>query len=144
MIRRLAVVLVAIPLMVALSLSCGPEETPEQRLARLRDAHEIIPVGYTTITDPDGTPRMIVDLQVAQLRVTANDGQARVHVRGKLDLHDTVPANPPVDLIDRAVHEAGFNFNQKTVALLGLAVWLARKAKARRIRAATTRPTATS
>jgi len=103
MIRRLAVVLVAVPLTVTLFLSCGPEETPEQRLARLRDAHEIIPVGYTTITDPDGTPRMIVDLQVTNqggeplealtvlVRATGPDGVERLARRVTLDLEGLRP-----------------------------------------------------
>ncbi len=103
MIRRLVIALVAVPLVVALSLSCGPEETPEQELARLRDAHEIIPVGYTTITDPDGTPRMIVDLQVTNqggeplnaltvlVRVTGADGVERLARRVTLDLEGLRP-----------------------------------------------------
>jgi hypothetical protein len=103
MIRRLAIALVAIPLVVALSLSCGPDETPEQKLARLRDAHEIIPVGYTTITDPDGTPRMVVDLQVTNqggepldqltvlVRVTGADGVERLAEHVTLDLEGLRP-----------------------------------------------------
>lgn len=103
MIRRLVVALIAVPLIVALSLSCGPEETPEQKLARLRDAHEIIPVGYTTITDPDGTPRMVIDLQVTNqggepldqltvhVRVTGADGVERLADNVTLDLEGLRP-----------------------------------------------------
>jgi len=103
MFRRLIIVAVAVPLVVALSLSCGPEETPEQKLVRLRDAHEIIPVGYTTITDPDGVPRMIVDLQVTNqggeplealtvlVRVTGADGVERLARRVTLDLEGLRP-----------------------------------------------------
>jgi hypothetical protein len=47
------------------SISCGPEETPEQRLERLRYNHEIYPVGTTTLHDDEGNPTLLVDLNVA-------------------------------------------------------------------------------
>ncbi len=48
-----------------MTIACGPEETPEQRLERLRYNHEIYPVGTTTLYDEEGTPTLLVDLNVA-------------------------------------------------------------------------------
>jgi hypothetical protein len=45
--------------------ACGPKETPEQRLERLRYNHEIYPVGTTTLYDEGGNPTLLVDLNVA-------------------------------------------------------------------------------
>ena len=45
-------------------LGCGPRLTPEQLTRKLRLAHEIVPVGFTTIHDADGTPSLVVDLRV--------------------------------------------------------------------------------
>ena len=45
--------------------SCGPDETPEQKLERLRYNHEIFPVGTTTLHDDEGNPTLLVDLNIA-------------------------------------------------------------------------------
>lgn len=45
-------------------LACGPRETPEQHLARLRRAHNIIPTGATTVVNAEGMPRLVVDLRI--------------------------------------------------------------------------------
>jgi hypothetical protein len=45
-------------------VGCGPRETPEQRLATLRAAHDIVPTAWANTTDADGNPRLVVDLRV--------------------------------------------------------------------------------
>jgi len=58
--------IVGIALIATFTLSgCGPEETPEQKLERLRYNHEIYPVGTTTLYAEDGTPTLLVDLNIA-------------------------------------------------------------------------------
>ena len=52
--------------LIALALvACGPRETPEQHLARIRRAHDIIPTGATTVENSEGLPRLVVDLRIA-------------------------------------------------------------------------------
>jgi hypothetical protein len=63
--KRLITILVGAALMAPLLISCGDEETPEQRIARLRSRHEIFPAGITTLTDGVGYPTLVVDVQVA-------------------------------------------------------------------------------
>lgn len=82
---------------------CGPEETPEQRLARLRAAHEIYPVAATTVFDAAGAPTLLVDLQVANqggealglltvvVRVVGGDGVVTHSGRVTLDLEGVRP-----------------------------------------------------
>ena len=50
---------------VILLPGCGEKETPEQRVERLRYNHEIFPVAAKTLYDSDGSPTLLVDLQVA-------------------------------------------------------------------------------
>ncbi len=51
--------------LVTLTLvACGPRGTPEQHLARLRRAHDIIPTGATTVEDAEGRSRLVVDLRI--------------------------------------------------------------------------------
>ena len=45
-------------------VGCGPRETPEQHLARLRRSHDIIPTGAATVTNSEGMPRLVVDLRI--------------------------------------------------------------------------------
>lgn len=101
--RRLLTAIFATPLALVLCLSCGPDETPEQRLARLRDAHEIIPVAYTTIRDADDQPTLVIDLSITNhgtepfpkltvmVRVTGADGVEKLAQRVTLDLDDLRP-----------------------------------------------------
>jgi len=64
--RRFALFVPLITLVATgLLTSCGPDETPEQRLDRLRYNHEIYPVGTTTLHDEDGNPTLLVDLNIA-------------------------------------------------------------------------------
>jgi len=88
---------------VIVVVACGPEETPEQRLARLRAAHEIYPVAATTVFDAEGAPTLLVDLQVANqggealglltvvVRVVGGDGVAKHSGRVTLDLEGVRP-----------------------------------------------------
>jgi len=83
--------------------ACGREETPEQRLERLRYNHEIYPVGTTTLHDDDGNPTLLVDLNVANqgteplsaltvlARVTGPDGSVRLKKRVTVPLKDLRP-----------------------------------------------------
>ena len=51
--------------LVALALvACGPRETPEQHIARLRRSHDIIPTGAATVENAEGMPRLVVDLRI--------------------------------------------------------------------------------
>lgn len=96
----LLVTLVPIFLLVA---SCGPDETPEQKLERLRYNHDIVPLGYTTVTDAEGNPTLLVDLQVVNqgtekldtltVLVTVRDpeGNEKASERVSLDLSDVRP-----------------------------------------------------
>lgn len=84
-------------------LSCGDRETPEQRLERLRSRHEIYPVGTITLHAADGTPQLLIDVQVAnqgvdplrqltvKVTVTGHGGQQKLDRRVTLDLGDLRP-----------------------------------------------------
>lgn len=88
-------------LLVILASACGPRETPEQHLARLRNGHDIIPVGVIPATEPDGSPKMIVDLRITNktseqldhltvlVRVTGADGSEKLLKPMTLDLSDS-------------------------------------------------------
>ncbi len=90
-------------LVLGVALGCGRRETPEQRLARLRAAHEIVPVGFTTVTDAGGRPTLVVDLRVVnhaaeplphltvKVRVIGSDGSVRLERRATLDLSRARP-----------------------------------------------------
>ncbi len=83
--------------------ACGPEETPEQRLERLRYNHEIYPVGTTTLHDDDGVPTLLVDLNIANqgtepltsltvlVRVRSGLGNERLAQRVTVPLNDLRP-----------------------------------------------------
>lgn len=64
MTRRLTGALLVLPMVTGLLISCGPDERPELRLERMRNAHEIIPVGRTVLRDDEGAPSLLIDLQV--------------------------------------------------------------------------------
>ena len=95
----LLVALIATVFLVA----CGPEETPEQRVERLRYNHEIYPVGTTTLHDEEGNPTLLVDLNVANqgteplnsltvlVRVRGGDGVERLAQRVTVPLDDLRP-----------------------------------------------------
>lgn len=96
------VILVAVIALIA-TTSCGPDETPEQRLGRLRLNHEIYPVGTTTLHDEEGNPTLLVDLNVANqgteplssltvlVRVRGGDGSERLTERVTVPLDDLRP-----------------------------------------------------
>lgn len=100
--HRTTVVVLALIATVALT-ACGPEETPEQRLERLRYNHEIYPVGTTTLYDDEGNPTLLVDLNVANqgtepltsltvlLRVKDGFGNERLEQRVSVPLEDLRP-----------------------------------------------------
>ncbi len=89
-------------LLVAVIIACGPDETPEQRLQRLRMNHEIVPL--TAASSGEGEEaKLIVDMQVTNtgvdhlskftvlVRVIAEDGSERVAKRVCVDLSSIKP-----------------------------------------------------
>ena len=101
--NRLALLIAVAATVIPLLSSCGEKETPEARLARLRARHEIIPAGAATVTSPDGTPTLVIDVQVFNkgteslnqltilVRVRSSDGTERVTQRATLDLTGVRP-----------------------------------------------------
>jgi hypothetical protein len=93
----------ALVAVLALLVSCGEKETPEQRTERLRSRHEIYPAGVTTVYDADGQPHLVVDVQVANqgteplsqltvlVKVLGQEGTPRISRRVTLDLSDVRP-----------------------------------------------------
>jgi len=85
------------------NLGCGSRSTPEQRLTKVRMAHEIIPVGTTTIHDAEGNPKLFVDLRVTNkgttplphltvlVQVHGPDGTLKASKRATLDLSGAQP-----------------------------------------------------
>ena len=83
--------------------ACGPEETPEQKLERLRYNHEIYPVGTTTLDADTENPTLLVDLNVANqgteplssltvlVRVKDGLGNLRLEQRVSVPLDDLRP-----------------------------------------------------
>lgn len=102
--RRHTVSILLVALIATVFLTaCGPKETPEQRLERLRYNHEIYPVGTTTLHDDEGNPTLLVDLSVANqgteplssltvlLRVKDGLGNLRLEQRVSVPLDDLRP-----------------------------------------------------
>ena len=102
--RRPTLITLLIILIATVSLTaCGPKETPEQRLERLRYNHEIYPVGTTTLHDDEGNPTLLVDLNVANqgtepltnltvlIRVKSGLGNERLVQRVAVPLDDLRP-----------------------------------------------------
>ncbi|MEX1310849.1 MAG: hypothetical protein AB1Z65_10550 [Candidatus Sulfomarinibacteraceae bacterium] len=102
--RRSTIAVVVFALIATVSLTaCGPEETPEQRLERLRYNHVIYPVGTTTLHDDEGNPTLLVDLNVANqgtepltaltvlVRVKDGLGNLRLEQRVTVPLEDLRP-----------------------------------------------------
>lgn len=102
--RRPVLIALLFALVATIGLtSCGPEETPEQRLERLRYNHEIYPVGTTTLHDDEGNPTLLVDLNIANqgteplenltvlVRVRGAGGVERLSQRVTIPLHDLRP-----------------------------------------------------
>ena len=102
--RRPTLITLLIILIATVSLTaCGPKETPEQRLERLRYNHEIYPVGTTTLHDDEGTPTLLVDLNIANqgteplnnltvlVRVKSGLGNERLVQRVTVPLNDLRP-----------------------------------------------------
>ncbi|NOZ94016.1 MAG: hypothetical protein GXP47_04645 [Acidobacteria bacterium] len=83
--------------------ACISRQTPEQRLAKVRMAHEIVPVGSTTVHDAQGNPKLVVDLRVTNkgtvplkhltvlVQVRTPDGTLKVSKRTTLDLGNATP-----------------------------------------------------
>jgi hypothetical protein len=70
--------------LIALALvACGPRETPEQHVARLRRAHDIIPTGATTVEDAEGRSRLVVDL-----RITNKSAEPLAHLTIRVRVED--------------------------------------------------------
>jgi hypothetical protein len=103
-VRRPALIAFLIALIATVSLTaCGPKETPEQRLERLRYNHVIYPVGTTTLHDEEGNPTLLVDLDIANqgteplsnltvlIRVKGAGGVERLSQRVTVPLHDLRP-----------------------------------------------------
>ena len=99
--RRPVLIALAVGLIAMVtSISCGPEETPEQRLERLRYNHEIYPVATKTLYSAEGEPTLLVDLEVANkgsdvidnltvlIQVFGPDGEQKNSQRVTLDLSD--------------------------------------------------------
>lgn len=98
----IAAVIVAMIATAALT-ACGPEETPEQKLERLRYNHEIYPVGTTTLDADTENPTLLVDLNVANqgteplssltvlVRVKDGLGNLRLEQRVSVPLDDLRP-----------------------------------------------------
>jgi hypothetical protein len=96
---RLAALVVA----AATFCACGPRETPEQHLNRLRKAHDIVPTGATTVYNDLGDPTLVVDLRVTNqsdqklnsltvnVRVESADGSERIFHPVTLDLSSVRP-----------------------------------------------------
>jgi hypothetical protein len=102
--RRHTVSFLLIALIATVSLTaCGPEETPEQKLERLRYKHVIYPVGTTTLHDEEGNPTLLVDLDIANqgtepltnltvlVRVKDGFGNLRLEQRVAVPLDDLRP-----------------------------------------------------
>lgn len=101
--KRLAVLLVLAGMLAPLLISCGDKETPEQRIARLRSRHEIFPAGVTTLTDAEGNPALLVDVQVVNqgteplgrltilVKVRGSDGADKLIERVTFDLEGMRP-----------------------------------------------------
>jgi hypothetical protein len=118
--QRLLLALVAVALGISLMAACGEEETPEQRVTRLRFNHEIYPVAAKTLYDADGNPTLLVDLQVANqgsekldnltvlVKVLDPTGNVKMSERVTLDMSDVRPgvgarvsaSLPGVELVD--------------------------------------------
>jgi hypothetical protein len=84
-------------------LACGPKETPEQRLERIRHRHELRPLAYAPSPAEDGSPGTIVDIDLTNqgkeqlpeltvlIRIVAADGNERHTQRVTLDLEGVLP-----------------------------------------------------
>ena len=95
--------ILAVTMVAAAALACGPRKTPEQRLETMRQAHEIVPLGANTVHDSTGEPSLIVDLQVTNhgadklnhltvmVRVRGADGAEKAARRVTLDLSSIRP-----------------------------------------------------
>jgi len=101
--KRIATLVALVALCLPVLISCGEKETPEQRLARLRSRHEIFPAGIASLTDADGNPTVVVDVQVANqgteplamltvlATVRGGDGADKAIQRVTLDLEGLRP-----------------------------------------------------
>ena len=106
--RPTRLVLFTVIAVACVSASCGPEETPEQKVERLRFNHEIYPVGTTTLHDDEGNPTLLVDLNVANqgteplphltvmVRVRGGDGKPYSSYRKDTD-NDAPGCDPPCE-----------------------------------------------
>lgn len=101
--RRLAVVALGLAVAVLGNLACGPEETPEQRVTRLRMQYEMQPTGFQPRTAEDGSPELALDMLVMNkgresldnltfvVRILAQDGSERFSRPASIDTSDLLP-----------------------------------------------------
>lgn len=143
--KRLAVLAAVVAAVIPLLMSCGEKLTPEQRLALLRSRHEIIPAGAATVSALDGTPTLIIDVQVFNrgsepldqltvlVKVRGGDGADRVAQRATLDLSGVRPGVgerrsvtlPGVTLADNDEVSVELEANLPAEVLHGLPEWSA-------------------
>ena len=135
-------ILVSTVILVAVILlpGCGEEETPEQRIERIRYNHEIIPVAAKTLYDANGDPTLLVDLQVTNkggdavenltilVQVFGIDGSEKSSERVTLDLAGVRPgigarvsaSLPGVELLDEDEVRVELEANLPPEVLRGL------------------------
>ncbi len=101
--RRITLICLVLAMASTALTACGPEETPEQHLERLRYNHEIIPVAAKTLYGAEGNPTLLVDLQVSNqgteplsqltvlVTVVGPEGTVKHSRRATLDLGDLRP-----------------------------------------------------
>ncbi len=97
------IVCVTVAVLAVAAAACGPRETPEQRVDRLRQQYDVQPNGYQPRTGPDGRPELILDMLVRNtgqkglkhltlmVRVLGPGGKELQHERFTIDVADLVP-----------------------------------------------------
>jgi hypothetical protein len=101
--RRLLLLFLVFPLTFGGIIGCGPKETPEQKLDRLRSRHDIRPISWTTVRPPEGEPVTIVDFDLTNqgvealpeltvlVKISGADGTLKIARRVTLDLEGVRP-----------------------------------------------------
>jgi len=91
--------LVPLAIGVAVALAaCGPRETWEQSVTRVRGGYRIEPMGFRGMRDDDGSPVLDVDVLVVNTgRVSLRWLTLLVHVQGP-DGRDRLARRAPVDV----------------------------------------------
>lgn len=103
MIHRRPAQLIALLVAFTGILACGPRETPEQQLQRIRLRHELRPLSYATVNSPEGEPITLVDIDLTNqcneplskltilVRILDAEGNERHSERVTLDLEGVYP-----------------------------------------------------